>query len=612
MTPELLVLLAASLVALQIVSLVLRREHLEDAPYLGLLVADLAALVWVHVMHQQESMLAFVAEGIAAVLTLAPRFLDAVERSALVRDDFDRAARVAVVRELVMPGRTATRRRRQLVDLAQTRAGGGAQVVRRLRAELQRIDDPARAASLREDLATVLFFDRRFAEGVAEVEDHVEPAEIARRPAFAAYLLRAYGEVGRLDRAAAVMSLIEDGPAGRDPAAAIVLAQARLTFLAFMGRLGSVEALLATSPGAHLPPRAHDFLVEVARARASVEPPPEARELADTVFRRATLPEPVRRTRRRPRVTFSLIAANVAVFLAVLPFAPQSFRSLFGSGEDDGVLLRAGALFRPAVQAGQTWRLFTSMFLHAGWFHLAINMYGLYLLGQFTEEVFGPSRFLIIYLLGGLGGAISSTLVGQGALSVGASGAIMGLLGALIVTLILRRGSWPEAWRRAVLSNLLLLSALQIYIGFQVPMIDNAAHVGGMLGGAAATLIFAPGGLLGSGRRAAIVTRVCAVVLVAAVLISAGLAVRTPMARTLASVATREVELDGLRLRIPAYWEVDATHGRLDDPYLDVVVTPRVTDGKVRLESPQGSDPRYRALIDRIEKSARPVIMRAP
>src|SRR5579885_3241628 len=101
MTPDVLVLVAASLAAVQIVSLIVRREHVDDAPYLGLLVLDLALLVWVHVTGRHESLAAFVGEGIAGMLTLAPRLLDGLERSALMRDRFDRAARIAQVRELL-------------------------------------------------------------------------------------------------------------------------------------------------------------------------------------------------------------------------------------------------------------------------------------------------------------------------------------------------------------------------------------------------------------------------------------------------------------------------------------------------------------------------------
>jgi rhomboid protease GluP len=601
MTPQLLVLIAASLVALQIVSLILRREHVADAPYLGLLVADLALLVWAHVTHRQESLGAFVGAGIAGMLTIVPRVLDSLERAALGRDDFRRAARVAMVRELITPGRSAAWRRRQLEDLAQTRSAGSAEVVRRLRAEVEQIGDPERALRLREELATVLFFDQRFVEGIAETERHLDPLKIELRPAFVAYLVRAYGEVGRLDRAARMMALLEEGPAAHDPSLSGILAQARLTFLAFVGRPAHVEALLGSPPGSLLPARAQAFLLEVARTREGTELDPAVAALADEVFKRASLPTPIRR--RKSPVTYALIIANLIVF-AVLAFIPPG---------DEGTLVRAGALFRPAVLGGEPWRLGTGMFLHAGVLHLAVNMYGLYLLGRFTEDVFGSVRFLAVYLFAGLAGAVASTLVGAGALSVGASGAIMGLLGALIVTLVLRRGHWPETWRRALLGNLVLLGALQIYIGFEVSIIDNAAHVGGMLGGAMATLLFAPGGLVGAGRRGRVIAVVAAATLSLLTVVAFVLVTLTPLDRTLERAGVRTVDVNGVALTVPGYWEVDRKKGRVEDPYLDIEVTPRLKDDageRVQLESPQANDPRYRPLLERIGASAHPVIMR--
>jgi rhomboid protease GluP len=283
---------------------------------------------------------------------------------------------------------------------------------------------------------------------------------------------------------------------------------------------------------------------------------------------------------------------------------------------DELLLVRAGALFRPAVMAGEWWRVCNAMFLHGGFVHLFVNMYGLYLLGRFTEEVFGPARFLSVYLISGLIGGLASTAVGAGALSVGASGAIMGLLGALIVTLIMRRGHWPEAWRRALLGNLVLLGALQIYIGFQVAMIDNAAHVGGMLGGAAATVVLAPGGLVGDGRVGRTGLRILAALLVALMVVAGAFAVRTPIERTLERVPGREVVVGGVRLMVPEYWEIDGPNGVVGDPYLDIQLKAGVgvefvglvpVDRTVLLETPQARDPRYRVLLERIAASARPV-----
>jgi membrane associated rhomboid family serine protease len=588
------------MLALQIVWLISRREHVGEAPYLALLAGDLALLVYVHVTHRQVSMAAFVAESLAVVLAFAPRLLDALERAALHRDNFRRAARVALLRELVVPGRSAVRRRRQLSDLAEARSGGSRPVVRRLREELESVRDGASALLLREELATVLFFDQRFAEGVAEVEGHLGLDHVARRPAFAAYLVRAYGETGQLARAATVMALLEDGPAGRDPAAALLLVQARLTFLAFAGGVEHLEALLSSEAGNDLPERAHEFLLSVARNRAQAVaigraelPPPEVRALAETIFTRASLrAQEAPPQRRRWPATFVLLVLCGAVF------AIQHARV---ATEEFGALTRMGALFRPAVLAGEWWRFDTAMFLHGGWVHFASNAYGLYLLGRFTEDIFGTARFVAIYLISGLVGGAASFLLGPAALSVGASGAIMGLLGGLIVTLVLRRGSWPEVWRRTLLINLALLGAVQIYIGFQVPNIDNAAHVGGMVGGAAATLLLAPGGVVGPGPIGRAFALTVAVALSLAVIVSGVQAARTPFSATLDRLPMHEVTVGPARLRVPAYWQINGDS--LEDPYLDLKVTPLVVGGKLELQSPQDRDPRYRALFESISRS---------
>lgn len=302
-------------------------------------------------------------------------------------------------------------------------------------------------------------------------------------------------------------------------------------------------------------------------------------------------PEPPRPLSvRRSGVTLALVAVNVAAFAWLV--APASV--------DEGDLVRAGALFRPAVLAGEWWRALTAMFLHAGWLHLGLNMYGLFLLGRFAEGVLGKARYLVVYVASGLCGAAASTAVGAGALSVGASGAIMGLCGGLIVTLVLRRGAWPEAWRRTLLVNLTFLGALQIFIGFQVPMIDNATHVGGMVGGAGTTLLMAPGGLLASSPSGRLFARISAALCAAVILAAAAFAALSPLPRTLARLPLRQVTLGDTQISIPEHWEVDAAHSRIEDPWLGIQATLERDHGRVTLESPQANDPRYRALLERI------------
>ncbi len=543
------VVLAASSLALQLFTIGLRREWRDQLPYAGMLLLDLALLSFAHATHRDEGVVGVVATSLALVLVIGPRLAENLERRMLARDELGWALRAVQLHELLVPGRASTRRRRQLHNLVEARAGGATPVLRRLRAELGVERDPRAAALLHEEVATVCFLAQRFADGVAEYERHLPADWAAAHPGFAAYLVRAYGELGRLDRALDTLLTLERGPAQRDPAALALLTQARLTLLAFAGRAADVERLLRGAPGLLVSPHAKRFLHEVAHARAPLwtsknETTSDAKAadesenrnqsttsvsqswtaaadtsapavatadeaattrdaatgaamaqrhaatLLDGVAARAgESVQPLARPRSRPRVTMVLLAVNIAAAIVVTGWAAAPTPS---------ALIRAGALFRPAVQAGEWWRAFTAMFLHGDWVHLGLNMYVLYLLGRFAEEVLGPLRFFVIYIVGGLAGWVASTLaLQQAGLSIGASGAIMGLLGAIIVLLIVRRGTWPEAWRRTLLWTMLVVGGLQIYAGYQLPVMDNAAHMGGLVGGAIAALLVAPGGLIG-------------------------------------------------------------------------------------------------------------------
>jgi len=308
--------------------------------------------------------------------------------------------------------------------------------------------------------------------------------------------------------------------------------------------------------------------------------------------RAAESARPLVRPRRTARVTLGLCAAIVAVAAAMLHgnllAEPQA-----------SALVRWGALWRPAVTHGEWWRVVTAMFLHGNWEHLLVNGYALFMLGRFTEEVFGPLRYFVTYVAGGLAGAAASTLnVQQAGLSVGASGAIMGLLGALIVVLILRRGTWPEAWRRALLWNLVLLGAIQIFIGFQLPMVDNAAHVGGMLGGGAMALVVAPGGLIGRSTAARAVLVALALVFVGGFAWAAVQTARTPLEKTMVERIPQKLAAAGERVwRVPAYWEHDDEHDVLYDPYF-------ADDGMMLPAHAPPKDPVLAHILDVIAKNA--------
>jgi rhomboid protease GluP len=255
-------------------------------------------------------------------------------------------------------------------------------------------------------------------------------------------------------------------------------------------------------------------------------------------------------------VTLALFAINLIIYLALL----------YKGRLDDGyALVRSGANFHAAVRAGEWWRLVTALFLHETQdpfhLHLIFNMTTLYLFGRHVEPLVGSVRYAVFYLAAGIAGNALSLVMHQAAFgagmspgfSIGASGAVFGLVGAFIVTLVERRGEWPEHWRRALLVNLIVLSVLQVAFGRIIPRLDNWAHIGGAFGGALAALLIGPGGMLEERRWGRLVTIVAAVGL-GGMLVWAGISVvRTPLEATLAKVPDHELVVGPVRMMVPEY-----------------------------------------------------------
>jgi len=158
------------------------------------------------------------------------------------------------------------------------------------------------------------------------------------------------------------------------------------------------------------------------------------------------------------------------------------------------LLLRLGADQATAVLAGgQYWRLLTSMFLHGGWLHVLLNGWALYQIGSLFELWLGSGRMLGTYFATGILASLTSVLWSQWhghpeRLSVGASGAIFGIIGALIAFLARRRGSLSPA-ARSILSQLLFWAGINVFFLSNLGMIDNAAHIGGLIAGLAIGLV---------------------------------------------------------------------------------------------------------------------------
>ena len=168
-----------------------------------------------------------------------------------------------------------------------------------------------------------------------------------------------------------------------------------------------------------------------------------------------------------PMITYWLIAVNVILY--VIPI-------LFGQYND---LINNYSVWGPAIREGQYYRLLTGIFLHGGILHLLFNCYALYVIGAQVENFLGRIKFLIIYLVAGISGALFSVIFGGNFASIGASGAIFGLMGALVYF-----GYHYRVYLGTVVkSQIIPLIVLNLLLGFCVSGIDNFAHIGGLIGG---------------------------------------------------------------------------------------------------------------------------------
>jgi membrane associated rhomboid family serine protease len=201
-----------------------------------------------------------------------------------------------------------------------------------------------------------------------------------------------------------------------------------------------------------------------------------------------------------PTVTLLLIAANVLVFLYGMLLAQQRnvpLDQFLSNASDPEVLLRSGSLSARNLARGEWWRLLTNCFVHIGLLHLFFNMYGLYVIGPLLERMWGHGRYLMLYLVSGLGGSCAVMIFKPGEMNAGhlipvnlagASGAICGLMASAAVWVLLNRHALPRpvvsSLMRSIMINFLLIALISMF-----PHVSGAAHYGGAAAGAVFSLI---------------------------------------------------------------------------------------------------------------------------
>jgi membrane associated rhomboid family serine protease len=428
-------------------------------------------------------------------------------------------------------------------------------------------------------------------------------------------LLGAYGYTGDLEKAAGMLARLEDACAGHDDSA-MWLHRGRLMFLALAGRPAAVRVLLEPKRSRHMTSSARAYWVAVAHERHGDAKAAEAgyakaraltrgrpRVLLDRAFERlqqsrgeVALGDSARalvarvETAAPPEVTArarppAMVATQILTLALIVPAIV--IRISLGESTDVGVLMRSGALVRGLVSA-EPWRLVSCIFIHVGTVHLVVNVLGLWFLGRLAEGLFGRWRLLAIFAVAGLVGSLASWMASPAGMSAGASGAIFGVLGALLVELTWQRKRYRGAWSRGIWGSLALVTVAQVAIGFFYPVTDQWAHGGGLLAGALLGVVMSPHLRVANG-----VLHVARVIAIAFGLATVGAAVmvaRTSVADTLSRGPLETKTLGSVQVSAPASWK--AADDELTDPDQLVVVYARHIDGELprRLEELQAGE----------------------
>jgi membrane associated rhomboid family serine protease len=193
-----------------------------------------------------------------------------------------------------------------------------------------------------------------------------------------------------------------------------------------------------------------------------------------------------------PLATYVILGITIAV----------SMTAILSSPTDSSLIYDALQLSKEGVADGEFWRLWTVTLVHGGepdqpvfaLVHLGFNMYALYLTGPLVEQIYGPLRMVLFYLVAALGGSVASYALGPAQAGVGASGAIFGIFGVLFIA---SRLHLPMLDRRgmALLRQVGSLIVINIVIGFSLGFVDNVAHLGGLAAGLLMGVAFPPGGV---------------------------------------------------------------------------------------------------------------------
>ncbi len=598
-----ILLLSLIVVTAYLGPMIVRRSVPGNRTYGWMLILNLALAVVAFAAGRAEEpvagVLGVVAIGAGFFLVIVPPVLRGLARRAVLAERMRIAATLLDLRELLQPGMGAAQERELVLAIAAVRDGNIDSAIDVLLKAKGESSDLAARRHLDERIVTTFLFAREWKRAIAHYEETLVGPNASVSPHLVVEMVRAYCELRDLSGAADLVARIECSPAVEEPTLKGLVNRARMVFLAFVGRTRAVDQLLGENgPFGDMPTAARNFWAGVARVNAGdrkgaltylkaaakhagrdrrardlalsmldsledpgvvgphVVPAPVA-ELADRLVERSQQSTGTGTNIRAPKmsnvdwrkvpITCSLIVLNVACALAI--------GWIFHGASDLGALVQVGANVKSAVDVGEWWRLPASMFLHVGVLHLVMNMVNLWILGRLLEQMFGRLRFFAVYMLAGIGGALASYGLGPPGMSAGASGAIMGVLGAVVVELALFHHSYPQRWRRSLLGILVFLTVSFVGIGFVVEVADQYAHVAGLLVGGIAAGIVSPQSPLSRSLVTKALTWLLVLVGVAALGYGGYGSFTSSFRETIAKYPRETRVINGFAIAVPSTWK---------------------------------------------------------
>ncbi len=560
------------------------REPFVDPFYNVLLLADALLCGYGFFSGDQHSVWSLLGVVIFMGAVFIPGLFGLFTQIALKRTDWKWALRFARLRHLFAPTRDARLQVEHIERLEKAHLGNVEELERDLAEEIARAKEPQRRL-LQETLVELLAFSgqwRRCLDAYQKLHPDPENPEISR-PTLAVALIRASLELGDVQRAWRFYGELRRFEPS-DPAMISALLAAEIMFLAVYGNSEALERALypAHRPHPLFTIASKRYFLGLAclqegnrQKAAQYLDFPEKLENENPVMGRLArerlalgsmsldLPSPEQQAELRlmaervPKLFLRFGGTRPAVatglFLAIM-LAAFAAQLLLGGAEDVWTLFCLGANFRSLILQ-EPERLVLAMFLHAGVLHIVLNALMLYMFGRQLEMHFGFLRTFSVLVFSGIAGNAASAIVYREGVSVGASSAVFGILGATLMLFVVVRDMWPPSFRRKQIHNLVFLLLLNLVLGFSIPMIDNAAHVGGFVSGSFLGWLFLVLGARTPARRA--VARGMGIL---ALLLVAAAAFRIPVLDVGSHTKTVSWEQNGHRVsvRVPVFWEPQA------------------------------------------------------